>query len=56
MAKSPPERVRRLPRNITEKTDREVMTRIFGKRAVGQLDKVLQEHDGQDVTKDHTER
>ena len=50
------ERPRKLPRNIVEKDDREIMTRIFGKRAMKEIDRTLQEHDGDDVTNDHTER
>ena len=55
MAKSPFKQGRRLPRNITEKTDREVMTRLFGKRVMTAVDRVLEEHDGQDVTSVHNE-
>lgn len=55
MPKSPSKQ-RRLPKNITEKPDREVMERIFGKRIMDEVDRVLQEHDGQHVTSSHTER
>ena len=47
---------RKLPRNIVEKTDREIMARIFGKRVMKKIDKALQEHDGQDVADSHNER
>ncbi len=55
MAKSPPKR-RLLPKDITEKPDREVMERIFGKRAMRKVDETLQDYDGQDVTIPHNER
>ena len=35
---------RKLPKNIVEKPDREVMTRIFGKRIIKKVDQVLDEH------------
>ena len=47
-------RRRKLPKNITEKTDREIMTRIVGKRVMKKLDEVLQEQDGQGVRNSHT--
>ena len=53
MASSPPKKRRKLPKNITEKTDREIMTRVVGKRVMKKLDEALQEHDGQDVTNSH---
>ena len=56
MADPPSKQRRRLPKNIAEKTDREIMTRIFGKRAMKELDQVLQEHNGQEVTDSHNER
>ena len=40
MAQTP--KKRKLPRNIGEKTDREIMVRLFGKRAMAELDKVAE--------------
>ena len=54
MAKTSPKR-RRLPKNIAEKPDREVMERIFGKQAMRKVDQALQEYDGQDVTRPRNE-
>lgn len=34
---------RKLPKNIVEKTDREAMTQIFGKRVMKEVDHVLEE-------------
>ena len=42
-------RRRRLPRNIAQKTDREIMTRIFGKRVMAQLDKLTEDSDDTDA-------
>ena len=37
---TPKNKTRKLPRNIGEKTDREIIVRLFGKRAMAELDKV----------------
>ena len=42
-------RRRRLPRNIAQKTDREIMTRIFGKRVMAELDKLTEDPDDSDT-------
>ena len=36
-----PKRKRTVPRNITEKTDHEVMETIFGKRIMREVDKIV---------------
>ena len=54
MEKSPSKRRRRLPKNITTKPDREIMTRIFGKRAMKELHEKLEEHDSEKVENSHT--
>lgn len=38
-----PKRKRTLPHNIAEKTDAEIMERIFGKRAKRELDKIAKD-------------
>ena len=35
--------MRRLPRNITERSDTEVIERIFGKRTKREMDRIAQE-------------
>ena len=40
MAQNPKKKKRRLPKNVSELPDREVMERIFGKRVVKELDKL----------------
>ena len=39
--KRKPKRHRKVPRNIVEKTDREVMDTVFGKRVMHKVDQVL---------------
>ncbi len=39
---TPKKKKRKLPRNIGEKNDREIMVRLFGKRAMAELDKVVE--------------
>ena len=43
MAKTP-KRKRRLPQNITERPDSEIIEKIFGKRVKKQIDKVVDQH------------
>ena len=39
----PPKRKRRLPRNITERSDTEVIERIFGKRTKREMERIAKE-------------
>ena len=46
MSQAPRKKRRRaVPKNITEKTDREIMTTLFGKRVMKEVDLVLEEQD-----------
>jgi len=38
-------RKRTVPRNIGEKTGREIMETVFGKRAMKEVDRAMAEHD-----------
>ena len=42
-----PKRRRKIPRNIVEKTDREIMETVFGKRVLKKVDEVLSEQNEQ---------
>ncbi len=54
MAKKPPKKKPLLPKDIATRTDREIMTRIFGKRVMNEVDRVLQEKGGGSVNDSHT--
>jgi hypothetical protein len=38
-----PKKKRKLPKNITEKPDREVMEKLFGKKVMKEVDKVVRD-------------
>ena len=54
MTKNPPKKKNLLPRDIAKRPDREIMTRIFGKRVMNEVDRVLQEKGGGSVSDSHT--
>ncbi len=39
-------RRRKVPRNIAQKTDREIMEAVFPKRVMQEVDRVVAEHNG----------
>ncbi len=47
-------RKRRLPKNLTEKTDVEIVEKIFGKRVKRELDKLIEQPESADKNTDAT--
>lgn len=52
MTQAPKKKRRKLPKDITEREDREVMERIFGKRIMKKLDAIVREESEPLVTKE----
>ena len=41
MSKSSPKKKRKLPKSLTDRSDRDVMERVFGKRAMREIDTLV---------------
>ena len=47
MSKSSPKKERKLPKNIVERDDHDVMERVFGKRAMREIDALVSDVSGE---------